>query len=41
MRKSPFSWELVEADFGTGPELVGVNTGNPQQLVADVARNRR
>lgn len=36
MRKLPFSWELVEADFGNGPELVGVNTGNPNALVAEV-----
>jgi sugar fermentation stimulation protein A len=36
MRKLPFSWELVEADFGTGPELVGVNTANPNMLVADL-----
>jgi sugar fermentation stimulation protein A len=36
MRKLPFSWELVEADFGGGPELVGVNTGNPNMLVADI-----
>jgi sugar fermentation stimulation protein A len=36
MRKLPFSWELVEADFGAGPELVGVNTANPNMLIADV-----
>jgi sugar fermentation stimulation protein A len=36
MRKLPLSWELVEADFGGGPELVGVNTGNPNTLVADI-----
>jgi sugar fermentation stimulation protein A len=36
MRKLPFSWELVEADFGAGPELVGVNTVNPNILVNDV-----
>ena len=36
MRKLPFSWQLVEADFGTGPELVGVNTANPNMLVADL-----
>jgi sugar fermentation stimulation protein A len=36
MRKLPFSWELVEGDFGAGPELVGVNTANPNMLVADV-----
>jgi sugar fermentation stimulation protein A len=34
-RKLPYSWELVEADFGTGPELVGVNTGQPNLLVAE------
>lgn len=36
MRKLPFSWELVEADFGSGPELVGINTVNPNILVNDV-----
>jgi sugar fermentation stimulation protein A len=35
-RKLQFSWELVEADFGNGPELVGVNTGNPNNIVADI-----
>jgi sugar fermentation stimulation protein A len=34
-RKLPYSWELVEADFGNGPELVGVNTGHPNALVAE------
>jgi sugar fermentation stimulation protein A len=28
-RKLPHSWELVEADFGRGLELVGVNTAHP------------
>ena len=28
-RKLPYSWELVEVDFGNGAELVGVNTGHP------------
>ena len=32
-RKLPFSWELVEVDFGGGRELVGVNTGHPNPLV--------
>jgi sugar fermentation stimulation protein A len=36
MRKLPYSWEIVEADFGNGPELVGVNTGNPNTLVAEI-----
>lgn len=34
-RKLPLSWELVEADFGSGPELVGVNTGHPNKLVEE------
>jgi sugar fermentation stimulation protein A len=33
-RKLPYSWELVEVDFGGGLELVGVNTGHPNPLVA-------
>ena len=32
-RKLPYSWELVEVDFGGGQELVGVNTGHPNPLV--------
>jgi sugar fermentation stimulation protein A len=35
LRKLPYSWELVETDLGSGPELVGVNTGQPHQLVAE------
>ena len=36
MRKLPFNWELVEADFRNDPELVGVNTSHPNVLVAEV-----
>jgi sugar fermentation stimulation protein A len=36
MRKLPFSWELVEVDLGSGPELVGVNTAYPNALVAEI-----
>ena len=32
-RKLSYSWELVEADLGAGPELVGVNTAHPNVLV--------
>ena len=32
-RKLSHSWELVEADFGGGLELVGVNTGHPNPLI--------
>ena len=35
LRKLRYTWELVEADMGSGPELVGVNTGLPHQLVAE------
>jgi sugar fermentation stimulation protein A len=35
MRKLLYTWELVEADLGNGPELVGVNTVFPNQLVAE------
>jgi sugar fermentation stimulation protein A len=34
-RKLGYSWELVEADFGGGPELVGINTSNPNALAAE------
>jgi len=34
-RKLPYAWELVEADFGAGHELVGVNTALPNALVAE------
>ncbi len=33
-RKLPYSWELAEVDLGAGLELVGVNTGHPNSLVA-------
>lgn len=34
-RKLAYSWELVEADLGSGPELVGVNTGHPNTLAGE------
>jgi len=38
-RKLRYSWELVEVDLGSGPELVGVNTLQPNWLVADIIGN--
>jgi sugar fermentation stimulation protein A len=38
-RKLPLSWELVEVDFGAGPELVGVNTAHPNLLAAEAIRS--
>ena len=34
-RKLAHSWELVEVDFGGGVEIVGINTGHPNALVAE------
>lgn len=34
-RKYRHTWELVEADLGKGPAIVGINTGHPNKLVAD------
>jgi sugar fermentation stimulation protein A len=34
-RKLAYSWELIEADFGAGAEIVGVNTAYPNHLVAE------
>jgi sugar fermentation stimulation protein A len=40
-RKYRFTWELVEADLGKGPLLVGINTGLPNKLVAEALEARR
>jgi sugar fermentation stimulation protein A len=40
-RKYRFTWELVEADLGQGPTLVGINTGHPNKLVAEAIAARR
>ncbi len=34
-RKLPHSWELIEVDFGSGAELVGINTAHPNLLAAE------
>lgn len=34
-RKYAHTWEMVEADAGLGPTLVGINTGHPNMLVAE------
>jgi len=34
-RKLAHSWEIVEAEFGRGPELVGINTAWPNAIAAE------
>lgn len=34
-RKYPHTWEMVEADLGHGPALVGINPMHPNKLVAE------
>jgi sugar fermentation stimulation protein A len=40
-RKYRHTWELVEADLGKGPTLVGINTGHPNKLLAEAIGARR
>jgi sugar fermentation stimulation protein A len=40
-RKYRHTWELVEADLGKGPALVGINTGHPNKLVAEAIAAER
>jgi sugar fermentation stimulation protein A len=40
-RKYRYTWEMVEADLGRGPALVGINTGHPNALVAEALGRRR
>lgn len=35
LRTLRYTWELIEVDFGSGPELVGVNTIQPNMLVSE------
>ena len=34
-RKYRHTWEMIEADLGTGAHLVGINTGRPNALVTE------
>jgi sugar fermentation stimulation protein A len=40
-RKYRHIWEMVEADLGKGPTLVGVNTSHPNRLVTEAIEARR
>src|SRR5579871_1827377 len=40
-RKLRHGWELVEVDLGAGLELVGINTGHPNGLVAEALATGR
>jgi sugar fermentation stimulation protein A len=37
-RKYRHTWELVETDLGSGPVMVGINTGHPNALVSDAIK---
>lgn len=37
-RKYRHTWEMVEADLGQGPHLVGINTQHPNKLVEEAIR---
>jgi sugar fermentation stimulation protein A len=34
-RKYPHTWEMVEADLGAGPGIVGINTNHPNRIVSE------
>ncbi len=40
-RKYRHTWEMVEADIGSGPTLVGINTSHPNKLVTEAIGERR
>lgn len=37
-RKYRHTWEMIEADLGAGPVLVGINTAHPNRIVADAIK---
>lgn len=39
-RKYAHTWEMVEADLGQGPKLVGINTSHPNRLVSEAIEAR-
>src|SRR5262245_55691560 len=40
-RKYAHTWEMVEADLGAGPSLVGINPGHPNRLAAEAIAAKR
>lgn len=40
-RKYRHTWELVEADLGKGPVLVGINTSHPNRIVEEAVLGQR
>lgn len=37
-RKYRHTWEMIEADAGSGPTLVGINTNHPNRIVAEAIK---
>ena len=40
-RKYRHTWEMIEADLGQGPHLVGINSGRPNALVTEAILDGR
>jgi len=40
-RKYAHTWEMIEADLGAGPSLVGINAGHPNRLAAEAIAEKR
>jgi sugar fermentation stimulation protein A len=40
-RKYAHTWEMIEADLGAGPSLVGINSGHPNRLAAEAIAEKR
>lgn len=40
-RKYRHTWEMIEADLGDGPTLVGINTGHPNKIVSEAIGAKR
>jgi sugar fermentation stimulation protein A len=40
-RKYRHTWEMIEADLGDGPTLVGINTSHPNKIVSEAIGAKR
>ena len=40
-RKYAHTWEMIENDMGTGPQLVGINTNHPNKIVSEAIEAKK